>query len=74
MIEHELITYEEHYEKETHITLSNKAKQKILGASMILASVLCILLVQDGTVPVFLAPLGLYVLFTKEDLYEKENY
>lgn len=42
------------------------AKQKILGGLLVLCSVLCPLLLQDVTASVFLFPLGVGVMVTKD--------
>ena len=41
-------------------------KQKIMGGVLVLCSVLCPLLLQDITASVFLLPLGVGVMVTKE--------
>lgn len=41
-------------------------KQKILGCVLVLCSVLCPLLLQDITASVFLFPLGVGVMVTKD--------
>ena len=45
----------------------HKAKQKLLGVGAILASIIApILLDGDVTISVFMLPIGLYQLFTRE--------
>ena len=41
-------------------------KQKLLGIGLLVLSVVTILVSMDATIAVFLIPMGLYTLFTKE--------
>ena len=43
-------------------------KQKIAGAAIIAVSIAPILAFGDATMAVFFAPLGLYTLFTKNEV------
>lgn len=47
-------------------------KQKLLGLALIVLSVVTILVSMDATIAVFLIPMGLYTLFTKECLEYEE--
>lgn len=46
----------------------NKAKQKILGILAIGISIASPLLLGDATISIIMLPIGLYVLFTKENI------
>lgn len=48
--------------------LLHKAKQKILGILAIGVSIASPLLIGDATVSLLFIPLGIYMLFTKEDV------
>jgi hypothetical protein len=52
--------------------LKQKLKQKIMGAGLIIISILApIILDGDATISVLLFPLGLYMLITKERMVEE---
>lgn len=52
--------------------LKQKLKQKIMGAGLIIISILApIILNGDATISVLLFPLGLYMLITKERMVEE---
>lgn len=46
----------------------HKAKQKLLGILAIGVSIASPLLLGDATISIIMLPLGLYVLFTKENI------
>lgn len=46
----------------------HKAKQKAIGILAIGVSIASLLLVQDATISVFMLPLGIFALYTKEDI------
>lgn len=53
----------------TKQTISEKAKQKLLGILAIGVSILTPLLLDgDATASLFILPLGLYSLFTRENI------
>lgn len=55
--------------EEKRETILHKAKQKILGILAISVSIIAPLLLDgDGTATVIMLPLGLYALFTKENI------
>ena len=47
-------------------------KQRLLGIGLLVLSVVTILVSMDATISVFLIPMGLYTLFTKECLEYEE--
>ena len=47
-------------------------KQKLLGIGLLVLSLVTILVAMDATIAVFLIPMGLYTLFTKECLEYEE--
>lgn len=52
--------------------LKQKLKQKIMGAGLIIISILApIILDGDATLSILLFPLGIYMLITKERMVEE---
>lgn len=43
-----------------------KIKQKLFGLAMIAMAILTLVLTKDATIAVFLIPMGLFVIFTKD--------
>ena len=42
--------------------------QRLCGVALIGATIACINLIQDGTIGIIAVPLGLYLLFTKNEI------
>ena len=54
--------------EERRETILHKAKQKLLGILAIGVSIASPLLLGDATISIIMLPLGLYALFTKENI------
>lgn len=45
-----------------------RVKQKLLGIMMIALSIVSCIITKDGTASIILLPIGIFTLFTKEDV------
>lgn len=53
--------------------MTRKTLQKLIGLALVILNIIWVLISHDLTAAVLLVPLGLYAIFTKEDILTPVN-